>query len=206
MIRVVIVDDHPVVRAGLRTVLDSVPDIDVVGEAHDHGTAVTAIADLEPDVVVLDVHLGTGPSGLEVLRHLQGAPSSPRTLIVTVFDNDLDIDAALDGGAAGYVLKDAPEAELVSAVRAVAAGHQPLDPRVAARIVTTSRRSPDSPSPRELEVVAAVAEGLDNAAIARRLYISQATVKTHLASVFAKLGVSTRTGAVAEARRRGHLR
>lgn len=114
-------------------------------------------------------------------------------------------------GSMGEVLsgddhKDAPEGELVNAVRAVAAGHQPLDPRVAARVVARSHRNPDTPTARELEVLTAVAEGCDNATIAHRLYISQATVKTHLASVFNKLGVTTRTGAVAEARRRGHLR
>jgi DNA-binding NarL/FixJ family response regulator len=206
MIRVVIVDDHPVVRAGLRTVLDADPDIAVVGEAHDHTTALAAVDELQPDVVLLDVHLGPGPSGLDVLRLLQAAHPRPRVLIVTVFDNDVDIDAALEGGAAGYVLKDAPEGELVNAVRAVAAGHRPLDPRVAARVVTGSLRDTDTPTPRELEVLAAVAEGLDNAAIARHLYISQATVKTHLASLFAKLSVTSRTGAVAEARRRGHMR
>lgn len=208
MIRIVVVDDHPVVRAGLRTVLDAAEDIVIVGDAHDHDTAVATIADLEPDVVVLDVHLGTGPSGLDVLRQVQRSQTRPRVLVVTVYDNDIDIDAALEGGAAGYVLKDAPEADLISAVRAVAAGHQPLDPRVAARVVTRSKRNPDVPSPRELEVLAAVAHGHDNATIARDLYISQATVKTHLASLFAKLGVvtRTRTGAVAEARRRGHLR
>ena len=206
MIRIVVVDDHPVVRAGLRTVLDAVDDIDVVGEAHDHDTAVSTITELEPDVVVLDVHLGAGPSGLDVLREVQRSQARPRVLVVTVFDNDIDIDAAIEGGAAGYVLKDAPEVDLISAVRAVAAGHQPLDPRVAARVVTRSVRNPDVPSPRELEVLAAVADGLDNATIARDLYIIQATVKTHLASVFAKLGVVSRTGAVAEARRRGHLR
>jgi DNA-binding NarL/FixJ family response regulator len=206
MIRTVIVDDHPVVRAGLRAVLETADDIAVVGEAHDHDTAVATIADLEPDVMVLDLHLGTGPSGLDVLRQVQRSRTRPRVLIVTVFDNDIDIDAALEGGAAGYVLKDAPELDLISAVRAVAVGHQPLDPRVAARVVTRSMRNPDVPSPRELEVLAAVAEGHDNATIARNLYISQATVKSHIARVFAKLGVSTRTGAVAEARRRGHLR
>lgn len=208
MIRIVVVDDHPVVRAGLRTVLDAADDIDVVGEAHDHDTAVSTITELEPDVVVLDVHLGAGPSGLDVLREVQRSQARPRVLVVTVtvFDNDIDIDAAIEGGAARYVLKDAPEVDLISAVRAVAAGHQPLDPRVAARVVTRSVRNPDVPSPRELEVLAAVADGLDNATIARDLYISQATVKTHLASVFAKLGVVSRTGAVTEARRRGHLR
>ena len=206
MIRIVVVDDHPVVRAGLRTVLDAVDDIDVVGEAHDHDTAVSTITELEPDVVVLDVHLGAGPSGFDVLRELQRSQARPRVLVVTVFDNDIDIDAAIEGGAAGYVLKDAPEVDLISAVRAVAAGHQPIDPRVAARVVTRSKRNPDVPSPRELEVLTAVADGHDNATIARDRYISQATVKTHLASLFAKLGVVTRTGAVAEARRRGHLR
>lgn len=206
MIRIVIVDDHPVVRAGLRAVLDAEPDIDVAGEAHDHGTATATITDLAPDVVLLDVHLGPGASGLDVLDHLQASSPSPRVLVVTVFDNDIDIDTALARGASGYILKDAPEDELINAVRAVAAGHQPLDPRVAARVVTRSLRSPEMPSPRELEVLAAVADGHDNATIARRLYISQATVKTHLASAFTKLGVSTRTGAVAEARRRGHLR
>jgi len=206
VISVVVVDDHPVVRAGLRTMLDAAPDIDVVGEAHDHATAIAAINDLAPDVVVLDVNLGAGPGGLDVLRDLNDAQPCPRVLMVTVFDNDIDIEAALERGAAGYILKDAPEADLLNAVRAVAAGHQPLDPRVAARVVAKSLRSPDTPSPREIDVLIAVADGDDNAAIARRLYISQATVKTHLASVFTKLGVATRTGAVAEARRRGHLR
>lgn len=206
MIRVVIVDDHPVVRAGLRSVLDAHPEIGVVGEAHDHASAVAAIRELDPDVVLLDVHLGPGPSGLDVLADIERSLSSARCLVVTVFDNDVDVAAALGRGAAGYVLKDAPEGELVAAVQAVVAGHQPLDPRVASRVVARSLRNPDTPSPRELEVLAAVADGHENAAIARRLYISQATVKSHLASVFAKLGVSTRTGAVAEARRRGHLR
>jgi DNA-binding NarL/FixJ family response regulator len=207
MIRVVVVDDHPVVRAGLRTMLDAEPDISVVGDADDHSSAIATIDGCNPDVVVLDVHLGPGPGGLEVLRRIQtGSPATARVLIVTVFDNDIDIDAALGAGAAGYVLKDAPEGELVNAVRAVAAGHQPLDPRVAARVVARSHRNPDTPTARELEVLTAVAEGCDNATIAHRLYISQATVKTHLASVFNKLGVTTRTGAVAEARRRGHLR
>lgn len=186
--------------------LDAEPDITVIGEASDHASALAAIGELSPDVVVLDVHLGSGPSGLDLLGDIPPTAKSPRVLIVTVFDNDLDIDAALALGAAGYVLKDAPEDELVNAVRAVAAGHQPLDPRVAARVVARSQRNPDAPSPRELEVLAAVADGLDNASIARRLFISQATVKSHLASLFTKLGVATRTGAVAEARRRSHLR
>lgn len=206
MIRVVVVDDHPVVRAGLRAVLDASTEIEVVGEAGDAASALTTIEAHRPEVVVLDMHLGTGPDGIEVLRQLQAVDGRPRVLIVTVFDNDLDIDAALSAGAAGYLLKDAPEGELVAAVCSIAAGEQPLDPRVATRIAARYRRSDDLPSPRELEVLAAAAEGHDNASIARRLFISQATVKSHLASLFTKLDAKSRTGAVAEARRRGHLR
>ncbi len=116
VISVVVVDDHPVVRAGLRSELDSAPDIDVVGEAHDHATAIAAADDLAPDVVVLDINLGAGPSGMDVLHDLNAAHPSPRVLMVTVFDNDIDIEAALDRGASGYILKDAPESELLNAV------------------------------------------------------------------------------------------
>lgn len=206
MIRVVLVDDHPIVRAGLRGVLDAETDIVVVGEASDAPSAVAAVERLDPDVVVLDVHLGSGPSGLEVLRQVRAGRLTPKFLVVTVFANDQDVDAALAAGATGYVLKDAPEGDLVRGVRAVHSGQHPLDPRIASRVVARSQRDPDAPSRRELEVLAAVADGDDNATIARRLYISQATVKSHLVSLFAKLGVASRTGAVAEARRRGHLR
>jgi DNA-binding NarL/FixJ family response regulator len=206
VIRVVLVDDHPVVRAGLRAVLDKEDDIDVVGDVGDAASAIATFEPLQPDVVVLDLRLGDGPGGVDVLRHLRLQQTSARTLVVTVFDNDVDIDTAMVEGAAGYLLKDAPEGDLVRAVRAVAAGQHPLDPRIAARVVSKSLHDPDTPSPRELEVLAAVAEGHDNATIARDLYISQATVKSHLASLFVKLGVNSRTGAVAEARRRSHLR
>lgn len=205
MIRLVLVDDHPIVRAGLRNVFDRQEDLTVVGEADEVDAAVDVITAHRPDVVVLDMHLGAGrPGGLDVLRALPA--DGPAVLVVTVFDNDRDVDEALSAGALGYVLKDAPEDELVRAVRAVAAGHRPLDPRVAERVLARANRDLDRPSTRELEILAAVADGDDNAAIARRLHISQATVKSHLANVFLKLDVSTRTGAVAEARRRGHLR
>lgn len=205
VIRLVLVDDHPIVRAGLRHVLETQSDLEVVGEADGADEALEVIAGERPDVVILDMHLGVDrPDGLEVLRRLPA--DGPGVLIVTVFDNDRDIDEALGAGALGYVLKDAPEDELVRAIRAVAAGRRPLDPRVAERVLARAERDPALPSPRELEILAAVAEGDDNAAIARRLHISRATVKSHLASVFSKFGVSTRTGAVAEARRRGHLR
>lgn len=205
MTRVLLVDDHPVVRAGLRTVLDSDDSIRVVGEAGSAAEALAAVAAHDPDVMVLDMHLGPGASGLDVLGELQGR-DRPRVLVMTVFDNDHDTDAALASGAVGYVLKDAPEGDVVRAVHAAAAGQHFLDPRIAARLVTRTYPAPDAPSARELEVLAAAAEGHDNATIARRLFISQATVKSHLSSVFAKLDVTSRTGAIAEARRRGHLR
>ena len=206
VIRIVVVDDHPVVRAGLRRVLEAEDDIAVVGEAGDAVAALEVIDKCEPDLVVLDVHLGSGPGGIDILRSLRALERSPQVLVVTVLDNDLDVDAALGEGAAGYILKDAPEGDLVRAVRAVVAGLQPLDPRVAARVIARSLGDSAAPSPRELEVLTDVAAGFDNATIARRLYISQATVKSHLASVFIKLGAASRTAAVAEARRRGHIR
>lgn len=205
MIRVVLVDDHPVVRRGLRAVLDSDESISIVGEATDAAEALATVAALDPDVVVLDVHLGAGPSGLDVLADLGGRDRA-RVLVMTVFDNDQDAEAALAAGAAGYVLKDAPESDVVRAVHAAAAGHRPLDPRIAARVVARTYPEPSAPTARELEVLAAAAEGHDNATIARMLYISQATVKSHLSSLFTKLDVTSRTGAIAEARRRGHLR
>ncbi len=206
MIRVVLVDDHPIVRAGLRGLLDATHDIEVVGEADDADSAFSVVDRFGPDVVVLDLHLGDGPSGVDVLTRLCTLEPRPEVLVVTVFDNDVDVDAALVAGASGYLLKDAPEDDLARAVRDVAAGRCPLDPRVAARVLGSSSPGPEAPSQRELEVLAAVADGDDNAAVARRLYISQATVKSHLSSVFSKLGVTSRTSAVAEARRRGHLR
>jgi len=206
VIRVVLVDDHPIVRAGLRGLLDAAHDIEVVGEADDADSALAVVDCFAPDVVVLDLHLGDGPSGVDVLARLRSFEPRPGVLVVTVFDNDVDVEAALTAGAAGYLLKDAPEDDLPRAVREVAAGQRPLDPRVAARVLGSARPGPEAPSSRELEVLAAVADGDDNAAVARRLYISQATVKSHLSSVFNKLGVTSRTSAVAEARRRGHLR
>lgn len=205
MTSVVLIDDHPVVRAGLRAVLHSDDSIHIVGEADNADDALALITRLDPDVVVLDMHLGPGRGGLDVLAALQRG-LRPRVLVMTVFDNDRDVDAAFGVGAVGYVLKDAAEADVVRAVHAAAAGQHFLDQRIATRLVARTYPAPDSPTARELEVLEAAADGHDNATIARMLFISQATVKSHLSSVFAKLDVTSRTGAVAEARRRGHLR
>ncbi len=194
MIRIVVVDDHPVVRAGLRTVLDAADDIDVVGEAHDHDTAVSTITELEPDVRGAR-RAPWSRSGV--------APPPPAAGRHPVFDNDIDIDAAIEGPPPPRRREPHPRS---APFGPSLPRHPAPHPRVAARVVTRSVRNPDVPSPRELEVLAAVADGLDNATIARDLYISQATVKTHLASVFAKLGVVSRTGAVTEDAAGVHLR
>lgn len=196
MIRLLIVDDHPVVRRGLRAVFDAEPDLEVVGEAGS-GEAALELAALA-DVVLLDLRLGPGLSGVEVLERL-----SPPVLVLTTYDTDGDILAAVEAGAAGYLLKDAPTDELLGAIRAVARGEIVLAPPVAARLVHRMR-SPGL-SAREVELVALVALGRSNRQIARELFISEATVKSHLVHIYAKLDVDNRTGAVSAARERGLL-
>lgn len=196
MIRLLIVDDHPVVRRGLRAVFDAEPDLEVVGEAAS-GEEALGLASLA-DVVLLDLRLGTGLSGVEVLDRL-----SQRVLVLTTYDTDGDILAAVAAGAAGYLLKDAPTDELLGAIRAVARGEIVLAPPVAARLVHRMR-SPGLSS-REVEIVALVALGRSNRQIARELFISEATVKSHLVHIYAKLDVDNRTGAVSAARERGLL-
>ncbi|MFI6319452.1 response regulator [Nonomuraea sp. NPDC050556] len=196
MIRLLIVDDHPVVRRGLRAVFDAEPDLEVVGEAGS-GEAALELAALA-DVVLLDLRLGPGLSGVEVLERL-----AQRVLVLTTYDTDGDILAAVEAGAAGYLLKDAPTDELLGAIRAVARGEIVLAPPVAARLVRRMR-SPGLSS-REVEIVALVALGRSNRQIARELFISEATVKSHLVHIYAKLDVDNRTGAVSAARERGLL-
>lgn len=203
-VTVAIVDDHPVVRAGLRAVLEADPDIEITAEAASVRDALDRLATSPVDVALVDLHLGAGGDGLELVAALHGSPT--RTLVVTAFDTERDVVAALAAGAVGYLLKDAPEAELLAAVHAAARGDTVLGGPAAARLVAASLDDPGRLTERELEVLEAVADGLDNAAVARRLFVSQATVKTHLNHVFSKLGVTNRTAAVSEARRRGLLR
>ncbi|MGV9776278.1 response regulator [Streptosporangium sp. NPDC003464] len=204
MIRLLLVDDHPVVRKGLRAVFDQAADMAVVGEAATGEEAVR----LAPgaDVVLMDLRLGAGMSGAESTRLIGRLPRPPRVLVLTTYDTDGDIFTAIEAGAAGYLLKDAPTDNLLDAIRAVVRGETILAPPVAARLVTRMR-SPQAPlSPREVEIVALVADGLSNRQIARELFISEATVKSHLVHIYAKLEVDNRTGAVMAARRRGLLR
>ncbi len=197
-IRVLLADDHPVVREGLRGMPAAEPDIEVVGEAASGPEAVALAERLRPDVVLMDLRM-PGGDGVTAIRHLPGIT----VVVLTTYDSDTDILRAVEAGAAGYLLKDTPRAVLADSVRAAARGETVLTPAVAGRLLGRMRAEPaprtEQLSARETEVLALVAGGLTNAEIGRKLYISEATVKTHLLRTFAKLGVSDRTAAVTTA-------
>lgn len=204
MIRVVIVDDHPLVRAGLESLLATAPDIEVAGVADDGAQAEPLVADKSPDVVLMDLSM-PGMDGTEATRAVRAAHPDVPVVILTTFSDRERILAALDAGAIGYVLKDAEPDELVRAVRAAAGGDAPLSPRAARELLGATRRAEglDQLSNREREVLALVREGLANKVIAMRLGIAEKTVKAHLTSVYESIGVSDRTGAALWARDRG---
>ncbi|GAA1889824.1 response regulator transcription factor [Actinomadura bangladeshensis] len=199
MLRVMIVDDHPIVREGLRGMLAAEPDIEVAGEAASGDEAVALVPRIAPDVVLMDLRMPSG-DGVSAIERLPGH----RILVLTTFQDDADIVRAIEAGAAGYLLKDASRADLAAAVRDAAAGRRVLSPEVSARLAAVDETpAPPVLSTREAEVLALVAEGLTNAQIGERLYIGQATVKTHLLRIFTKLGVSDRTAAVMTALQHG---
>ena len=204
-LRLLLVDDHPVVRTGLAGMLAAEDDIEVVGEAGDGDEAVTVAGRLRPDVVLMDLRMPR-VDGAEATKLILEADPNAKILVLTTYDTDTDIVRAVEAGAAGYLLKDTPRAELAEAIRAAHRGETVLAPPVAARLVR-KLRAPASPqlTPREREVLAAVATGRSNAEIAAALHIGEATVKTHLLRVFAKLGVDDRTAAVTTAYARGSL-
>jgi DNA-binding NarL/FixJ family response regulator len=205
-VRVLVVDDHPVVRSGLRALLDGQDDLEVVGEAADGAQALAAVAADPPDVVLLDLRMPV-LDGVGVIDRLRDAHPQVRALVLTTYDADADIARAIEAGATGYLLKDAPREELFRAVRAAARGEPVLAPSVAARLMRRiGAPPPPTPTDRELEVLRLLAQGLTNRAIARRLHVSEATVKTHLVHAFSKLGVDDRTAAVTAALERGLLR
>ncbi|SFP25259.1 two component transcriptional regulator, LuxR family [Geodermatophilus dictyosporus] len=205
VVRVLVVDDHPVVRGGLVGWLAAQPDLDVVGEAGDGQEALALVAATAPDVVLMDLRMPR-MDGVTATERLTAAHPGVRVLVLTTYDTDADILRAVAAGATGYLLKDAPLPQLADAVRAAARGETVLAPPVAARLVSRMRApAPEEPTPRELEVLAGVARGLTNAEIGRELFIGEATVKTHLLRVFAKLGVDDRTRAVMVAVERGLL-
>ncbi|MEV6236823.1 response regulator transcription factor [Lentzea sp. NPDC051838] len=203
MIRLVIVDDHPVVRDGLRGMLASA-DFEVVGEAASGDEAVAVVTALAPDVVLMDLRM-PGSDGLSAIERLRTHPC--RVLVLTTYDTDRDVLPAIKAGATGYLLKDTPRDDLHRAIRAAYAGEAVLSPAVATRLLGQVREPAEEPlSARELDVLALVAKGSTNRAVAAALFISEATVKTHLLHVYAKLGVGDRAAAVAVAYERGLLR
>ncbi|MGI8688519.1 MAG: LuxR C-terminal-related transcriptional regulator [Thermomicrobiales bacterium] len=206
MIRVFVVDDHPIVRQGLVMVLGDVPDFAVVGAAGSVAEAVTQIGRLHPDVALLDLELA-GEDGVAAIPSIAAASPETRVLIFTAYDTDERVFSAVEAGANGYLLKGAPTEEIAQAIRAVVAGGSHLDPRVASRLVAvvrSTRRGDGILSAREYEVLRLIAAGLANKEIGRALFISERTVRFHVTSIFTKLGATSRTQAVALATER-HL-
>jgi DNA-binding NarL/FixJ family response regulator len=214
-VRLLLVDDQDLIRDGLRMILDSQRDMEVVGEAGDADTAVAAAARLLPDVVLMDVRL-PGSDGIEATRRILRARTTVRVLVLTTFDLDEYVYRALHAGASGFLLKSSPRGELLHAVRRVAAGSSAVDPTVVARLVAEfTRRPPPSSgvpdrlatlSERELEVLRLMAQGMSNAEVAGRVHLGQSTVKTHVASILRKLDLRDRVQAVIVAYESGLVR
>ncbi|HEX4017892.1 MAG TPA: response regulator transcription factor [Frankiaceae bacterium] len=208
-IRLLIVDDHPIMRDGLRGVFTGDPDFEVVGEGGDGAQALALAGQLEVDVILMDLRM-PNMGGVEATTRLRASGNPARVLILTTYDTDRDVMPAIEAGATGYLLKDAPREELLRAVRAAHAGQPVLSPSVAGTLMTRAGTRRDTPeggalSPREVEVLRLVAEGATNQTAARALIISETTVKTHLLHIYTKLGVRDRASAVAAAYKRGLL-
>ena len=209
-ITVVIVDDHPIVRAGMRTVLDGAPDVAIVAEGDSGADALRLVSQHRPDVLVLDVNL-PDLNGLEVTRQLRAQGTSTAILVLTAYDDSQTVFGLLESGATGYVLKDEALETLVDAVRAAARGESWLSPTVARQVVRRAVGQPPAESPqphlsltpRETEVFRLLAQGLDNAAIGERLVVTTRTVQNHVSNIYGKLGVASRTEAALYAIRHG---
>jgi DNA-binding NarL/FixJ family response regulator len=204
-IRLLIVDDHPIFRDGLRGVFANDQDFQVVGEAANGIEAIARLGHLPVDVVLMDLRM-PGMGGVEAIRRLRETMPSVRVLVLTTYDTDSDVLPAIEAGATGYILKDAPSDELIRAVRAAFKGESALSPSVASRLLGQVRQpAGDALSQREREVLRLIAEGATNREAAARLFVSEATIKTHLLHIYEKLGVRDRAAAVGEAYRRGLL-
>jgi DNA-binding NarL/FixJ family response regulator len=208
-LRILIADDHPLVRRGLRSVLDAVPDFTIAGEAATGREAITRAGELRPDVVLMDLQM-PDLSGIEATREILAVQPETRILVVTLFEDDDSVFLALRAGARGYVLKDADEEELVGAIRAVAGGAAIFSPAIATRVLTLfSRPRPAAPdvfptlTEREREILELLARGLPNARIAQELSISVKTVGNHVSVIFGKLQVADRAEAIVRAREAG---
>ena len=196
VVRVMVVDDHAVVRAGLQALLSGDEGVEFVGEARTAEEAVQRAGAYRPDVVLMDLQLGDGVGGVEATRRLLALDDPPHVLVLTTYDADTDINRAIDAGATGYLLKAGPPEELFQAIRAAARGQAALSPQIASRLLQRSRSPEQALSAREVEILELLAHGLGNRELAQKLFISEATVKTHLVHIYAKLGVDSRTAAV----------
>jgi DNA-binding NarL/FixJ family response regulator len=205
-VRILIVDDHPVVRDGIAAVISTERDLVVVGEADTGAGALAQVAALSPDVVLMDLQMPQ-MDGIAAIRAIRTTHPRTRSLVLTTYDTDADIATAIDAGAVGYLLKDTDRAELCAAIRAAARGQSVLSPSVAAKVLNRMRdNAGHGLSSREIEVLTAVAHGHTNRQVARTLHISEATVKTHLLHIYTKLGVEDRTTAVTTALTHGIIR
>jgi DNA-binding NarL/FixJ family response regulator len=210
-IRILLVDDHPVVRAGLRAMLTEFEGFTVVAEAPEGAAAIKEIQRLQTlgdpvDVVLMDLQMGAGMDGVTATRAVKALPEAPPVLILTTYDTDADILAAVEAGASGYMLKDAPPEQIRAAVQSAAAGQTALAPEVAARLLGRIRNPEPVLSTREVQLLELLATGMSNKAMAKQLFISEATVKTHLVHIYDKLGVDNRTAAIAVATQRRIIR
>jgi DNA-binding NarL/FixJ family response regulator len=208
-IRLLIVDDHPIMRDGLRGVFRGDGDFEVTGEASDGAEAIQLAQALHPDVILMDLRM-PGMGGVEAITRLRELGHPARVLILTTYDTDRDVLPAIEAGATGYLLKDAPRDELIRAVRAAHRGQSVLAPKVASTLVGLvgspggrGQRGQENLSPREIEVLKLVADGATNQVAARKLLVSETTIKTHLLHIYTKLGVRDRASAVAAAYKRG---
>ena len=205
-VRILVTDDHPVVRAGLSGMLSGEPDFEVVGEAQNGKEAVTFVGELKPDVVLMDLRMPE-MDGVTAIEHIKSSYPDVHVLVLTTYESDADILRAIETGATGYLLKDTPREELFGAIRTVAQGQSPLAPGVAARLMQRVRDPEEEGlSTREIEVLELVAHGTSNKEIAKQLWVSETTVKSHMLHIFDKLGVTDRTAAVTEALKRGIIR
>lgn len=205
MIRILLVDDHPIVRTGLRALLDNYEDIEVVGEVSTGEQAVDFVKKTTVDVVLCDLRLGAGMNGAQTTAVMRKLPQAPQVLILTTFDKDVELLACIEAGACGYLLKDVSAQTIVDSLRQAASGHMVLAPEMTLRVVEGMRRPKVELTARERDVLAQLATGAGNKQIAKALFVSEATVKTHLVHIFDKLQATTRTDAINKAKDHGLL-
>ncbi|MHC6176866.1 response regulator [Glutamicibacter sp. X7] len=205
MIRILLVDDHPIVRTGLRSLFENYPDLQVVGDLSSGEEALEFARTQRIDVVLCDLRLGAGMNGAQTTRALTSLPRPPRVLILTTFDKDAEILACIEAGAAGYLLKDVAAETIVSSIRQANAGQMVLAPEMTQRVLAGMRQPKIELTAREREVLTQLATGAGNKQIAKALFVSEATVKTHLVHIFEKLQATSRTAAITKAQELGLL-